>query len=698
MTTYLAQAASVLVCISLLLQRSSAQLTSRITSPANKYIYTVEISNPTDTTISLLAWNNVFDPLTKLPVLFDVRDDQGNIVPLASTNVMRASMSSNDFYSLAPREFFSRTIDIRQIMQNLPSGPSTPQGAGLGDKVFTITTPAAYKGVIGDASAVVAALANLDSSPKNLGDLGTSNLQDITVASTTARFSNVFPLFPEADSTYFSPADGTHTATECAAQDLADVSNAIFDAGVYASSLAKAANDSTNTLFPRFISPSADNRQLVSTVAAAAAASLIEGQGPHVDVHCQDIQGLCANSNFLGYSFTPSFLGDAYIVLCPAARALGRAPAPCELGSVGGASASHVLFHLLMTLNNVVPIVATSLVNGLLACQNLANSTLIQPTRNPDSLAQLAIAEWGYGLAGAPYNGAICLPADGIPIPPSTRKRETSSRQRREWNPNKDPRRAPGHTSPQSLSRRQGTGYADLDYDLAKTSECTPAESSMLQLALENARAMARWASENLSSTTTESSDRWTAYFNGDSQTKRRVKANFDKVAKWNLTAPHVSDVRFRCDRFRRSDFCRGGQTQATVQTYVYPNYEPKLLITCNDYFYNAISLQCLNPESLPHFLYDHQRDQGGIMLHELLHITSTRGRTTTIGDGSPYCANWHCLQQNAHDRVLPSFQPANLPEVVATSYEFFAYDVRAARQECSWTDYAGAMSGAIFG
>ena len=85
-------------------------------------------------------------------------------------------------------------------------------------------------------------------------------------------------------------------------------------------------------------------------------------------------------------------------------------------------------------------------------------------------------------------------------------------------------------------------------------------------------------------------------------------------------------------------------------------------------------------------------------MLHELLHITSTRGRTTTIGDGSPYCANWHCLQQNAHDRVLPSFRPENLPEVVATSYEFYAYDVRAARQECSWTDYAGAMSGAIFG
>ncbi|KAL8969531.1 MAG: hypothetical protein Q9183_001955 [Haloplaca sp. 2 TL-2023] len=696
MTTYLTQAASVLVCLLLLLQRSSAQLASRIISPANKYIYTVEISNPTDTTISLLAWNNIFDPVTKLPVLFEVRDDQqGSVVPLASSNVMRASMSSKDFYYLAPGESFSRTIDIRQIMQNLPSGPSMPQGAGLGDKIFIITTPAAYKGVIGDASAVVAALADLDSSPKSLGDLGTSNLQDITVAATTERFSNIFPLFREADSTYFSPADGIHASTECAVQDFADVSNAIFDAGLYASSLAKAADDSTNTLFPRFFSPSAYDRHLVSTVAAAAAAGLTQGKGPHVDVYCQDIQGLCTNSNFLGYSFTPSFLGDAYIVLCPAARALGRAPAPCERGSVGGASTSHVLFHLLMTLNNVVPMVATSLVNGLLACQNLAGSTLIQPTRNPDSLAQLAIAQWGYGLGGAPYNGASCLPADGTPISPITRKRATSSRQRREWNPNKDSRRAPRHTSPQGLSRRQSTGYPALDEDLARTSDCTPAESSMLQLALENARAMARSASEDLSSTTTESSERWTAYFNGDSKIKRQVKANFDKVAKWN---PQGSNVRFRCDRFRRSHFCLGSQIQAVVQNYVYPKYQPKLLITCNPYFYNAISLQCLNPESLPNFLYDHQRDQGGIMLHELLHITSTRDWTTTIADGNPACSNWHCLQQNAHDRVLPSFQQANLPEVVATSYEFYAYDVRAARQECSWTEYAGAMSGAIFG
>ncbi|KAL8769462.1 MAG: hypothetical protein Q9209_004523 [Squamulea sp. 1 TL-2023] len=508
MTTYLARAASVLVCSLLLLQWSSAQLTGKTTSPGNKYIYTIEITNPTETAISVLAWNNIFDSLTQLPVLFDVRDDEGNIVPLASTNVMRASMSSNDFYSLAPQEVFSRTIDIRQIMQNLPSGSSAPMGAGLEDKLFTITPLAAYKGVIGDASAVVAAVANFNSSPKTLGDMAKSNLQDITVTSTTERFSNVFPLFREADSTYLGPTDGIHAATDCAAQDLTEISDAIFDAGVYAASLAKAANNSTNTLLPQFVFPSANNLQLVSTIAAAATAS-IHGQGPHVDVYCQDIQNLCGTANILGYSFTPSFLGDAYMVLCPAARALGRAPAPCQTGSVGGASASHVLFHLLMTLNNVVPTVTTASINGLVACQDLANSTLIQPTRNPDSLAQLAVVEWGYGFGGAPYNGGTCLPADGIP--PSMKKRAASFRHRRESNPNKLAMRAREHTSPQSLSRRQG--YADLDHDLARTVGCTPGESYMLQLAVENARAMARWASADLSSTSSES-NRWAAYGN----------------------------------------------------------------------------------------------------------------------------------------------------------------------------------------
>ncbi|KAL8994838.1 MAG: hypothetical protein Q9169_005314, partial [Polycauliona sp. 2 TL-2023] len=533
MAAYLARAVFGFLCPILLLSGVSAQLIANVKSPGNVYIYTIEITNPTETPVSVLAWNNMFDNSTRLPVLFDVRDDEDNIVPLASTYVMRAGMSSNDFYTLAPHESFSRTIDIRQIMQHLPSGPSSPQGAGLTQKVFTITPLAAYKGVIGDASTVVAALADLASSPKKLGDLGTSNLQDITVTTKSIRGANTFPLFAGPDSTYLGTPDGTHAATDCTAQDLADVSNAIFDAGVYANSLAIAANDSTNTLLPEFISPSVHNLPGISAIAAAAVGS-INGQGPHVDVHCTDYDNLCGDPNVLGYSFTPSFLGNAYIVLCPTARALGRAPAPCQTGSVGGASTSHVLLHLLMTLNNVVPTVATSSINGLLACQNLATSTLIDPTRNPDSLAQVAIAEWGYGFGGPPYSGATCLPAEGVP---SRMKKRASSSFKHQTESNSDKQdklatRRREHSSPQNLSRRQRRQrYLELEEDLARTTDCSRRESAMLRLAVENARAMARWASADLSSTSPESSARWTTYFNGDSTVRATVKKNFDMVA-----------------------------------------------------------------------------------------------------------------------------------------------------------------------
>ncbi|KAL8643874.1 MAG: hypothetical protein Q9226_008065 [Calogaya cf. arnoldii] len=387
MTTCLARTALLLLCAFLLLPWSSAQLTGSVGSPGNPNIYFIEITNPTETPVSVLAWNNIFDGLTQLPVLVDVRDDEDNIVPLASTNVMRACMSSADFYTLAPHEFFTRTIDIRQMMQHLPSGPSPPQGAGLTPKVFTIRQPNAFKGVIGDASAVVAALANLGSSPKTLGDMGKSNLQDITLVSNNLRTSNTFPLFPDADPTYLGPADGTHAAAN-----------------------SRAANDSTNTLLPQFIFRNINNLQAVSAIAAAAVNS-INGHGPHVDVYCEDVEDLCGNPNILGYSFTPSFAGTAHIVLCPTARALGRTPAPCQTGAVGSASASHILLHLLITLNNVVPTVTTSSINGLVPCHDLASSPWLDATRNLDSLAQVAIAEWGYGFGGPPYNERLaCQP------------------------------------------------------------------------------------------------------------------------------------------------------------------------------------------------------------------------------------------------------------------------------------------------
>lgn len=83
-------------------------------------------------------------------------------------------------------------------------------------------------------------------------------------------------------------------------------------------------------------------------------------------------------------------------------------------------------------------------------------------------------------------------------------------------------------------------------------------------------------------------------------------------------------------------------------------------------------------------------------MLTELLHVLTTSRGKTAVGDGDPECYNWNCMVQNAHDRVLPAFNRANLPEKVAIHYEFFAYSARAARMDCTWTEFAGATFGAL--
>ena len=475
---------------------SLAQLTGSVTSPGNPYIVTIEITNPTQNTISILAWNNVFDNTTQLPVLFDVRDDQGNVVPLASTYAMRAGMSSSDLYPLAAGQTYYRTIDLRQIMQNLPSGPSTPSGAGLAPKVFTIAPPLSFKGIVGDASAVVEALATLKANAPTLGDMATSNLQDITVTSTPTRLSAVFPILGDVSPSFMSSGDGAHVDSDCTAQSLTQMSDALFDAGVYANSLAMAANNSSNPLFPLFFRESA--RQKVQSIATAAANSF-HGQGPHVDLYCTDIQNLCGNENILGYSFTPSFLGNAYIVLCPSARALGRAQVPCQTYSLSGATTSHVLIHLVLTLNNVVTAVMTESLNGPAACQGLSNSSLTDATSNPDSLAQLAIAQWGYGLGGLPYTGPSCLPVGSIKLGVHSRAVPV------------------GHTkslsTAESHSRRSlSLSVKDFQTQIALTQDCAASESSMLQIAIANAQALAKYASSDLGRTSAPSTARWTTY------------------------------------------------------------------------------------------------------------------------------------------------------------------------------------------
>lgn len=488
MTFYRIRALRVLGFIALLQQWSSAQLTGKLTSPGNPYIVTVSITNPSENTVSILAWNNLFDYTTQLPVLFAVKDDHGNDVQLASTNAMRAGISNSDLYPLKAGQNFTRVIDMRQIMQNVPSGPSEPLGAGLQPKIYTVYLPVSFKGITGPVSVPLGAAADLTGNPPTLGNFAAANLQDVTLQANPLRLSSIFPIIGNVDSTFTSSADGIHMDSDCVAQNLTDDSNALFDAGVYADSLAMAANDSSSPLFPLFFSGT--SREVVESIAKAAADS-IRGMGPHVDLYCTDLQSMCGDPNILGYSFTPSFLGNAYIVLCPSARALGRAPQPCynpETGSERSASASHVLFHLLMTLNNVVTAVMATSVYGTLACEEVSNSTLIDPTKNPDSFAQLAIAHWGYGLGGPPYNGASCLPAGGVL--PDLQKREVSAKPREARSLPKPLARAAKRAPPETLQ------------------DCSAAEFDMIRISVANAQALARLASSDLSSAS--SSDRWT--------------------------------------------------------------------------------------------------------------------------------------------------------------------------------------------
>ena len=471
-----------------------AQLEGRVISPGNSYVVTIQITNPTQNTIAVLAWNNAFDNTTQLPILFNVRDDHESVVPLASTYVMRAGMSSSDLYSLAAGQTYYRTVDLRQVMQNLPSGPSTPSGAGLTKKVFTVALPTSYRGIIGNPWAVVQAAAGLNSSHPTLADLSVSNLHKIIVTSSPIKLSAVFPMLGDLSPSFANPDDGMRMDSECAADK--NISDAIFDTGVYARSLAMSASNLSSSIFTMFFPTLA--RQKVNSIATAALRS-INGHGPHVELYCTDIQNLCGNPNILGYSFTPSFLGNAYIVLCPTVQAFGRALPPCQTGSLSSATTSHVLLHLLFTLNNVVPAVMTQSLNGPIACQGLANSTLENPTSNPDSLAQLAIAQWGYGLGGTPYDGPSCLPVSAVD--PVVRRRAKPSRY--------------GSSSRPKMSRsRRALSLSSQDFQtqIGLTEDCAASELSMVHIAITNAQALAMYALGDLRGTSKSSVDRWTTY------------------------------------------------------------------------------------------------------------------------------------------------------------------------------------------
>lgn len=471
----------------LLIQLCGAQLTGNITSPGNVFVVTISISNPTQQTISILKWNNVFDNSTQLPVSLAIEDDQGVETPIASTYVMRAGVFNSDLYSLAPGETYEKVLDLRQILQNLGSG-----GSGLQRRRITMSLPPSFQGIMSTGPIPLEANADLTTSPIRLGNFALAGLQDISVTSEPFPGSLDFPLFRLATIADPGPADGIQVHSSCAPPNATD-SDAIFDAGIYAHSLLMAANDSSSSLYPQFFQDSM--RQSVGAVASAAA-STIHGNGPHVDLYCTDILKLCGDRNILGYTFAPSFLGNAYIVLCPVTISLGRVPEPCSTPPETQVSASkdHVLFHLILTLSNIIPTTMSQSIYGSQSCQQmLSNSTSKRINasllKNADSYAQLAIAHWSYGLGGLPYTGSSCLPPDNVV--PGNQKRESVVRSVMKE------RSILERQASKSRLRRQQPDLDDeyfLEKELAKVGACTGVEKELTDNALANARDMAALA------------------------------------------------------------------------------------------------------------------------------------------------------------------------------------------------------------
>lgn len=476
--------------LQLLFQGVIGQLTGNITSPGNPFIITVDITNPTTNTISILSWNNIFDNATQLPVSFSVIDDQGNPVQLASTYAMRAGITNDDLYDILPGQIFSRVFDMRQFLQSVPSGPSGPQ-----PKTISISLPQVFKGISHSGSYQIPAAAASDITlTPSIGDFSAAGLQDISLSSRPLKLSYNFPIFQDLDTGYSNPGDGIQIQTaDCQNGNFTDLSNAIFDAGVYAKSVYLAATNATSALFADFFNAGQDAETVanISTLVMNAT----NGSGPHVDVYCTDGLNLCdSGSNILGYSSTPSWLGNAYITLCPSARILGRAPPPCTSFGAESISAttSHVMFHLILTVNNVVRTMIDDSVYGSKASRQLRNSQVWDPTKNADSYAQLAIDQWNFGLGGSPYSGPSCFPADGNPpnIPKRMRGRQLYSVSSQHI-PHTTSERASNHL------RRQAGLYSGLDQIVAAASQCTHAENQLLQYAILNARAMAALARDN---------------------------------------------------------------------------------------------------------------------------------------------------------------------------------------------------------
>ncbi|KAL8827575.1 MAG: hypothetical protein Q9191_003099 [Dirinaria sp. TL-2023a] len=585
----------VLECFLFSSQTSFAQLTGSITGLGNPYIITINITNPTANTISILKWNNIFDNQTLLPVSFNIIDDEGEDVQIASTYAMRSGITNNDLYNFAPGQTFSKTFDLRSYLQSIPSGPSRG-----GQILYQVALTSVFQGVSHSGSYVVPtdAAADLTSQAPRLGNYAAAGLGDITVAVQPLRLSSVFPIYRDVDASYASAANGAQMDTaDCVAQNATIVSDALSDAGIYAHSVALAANDSNSKLYGQFFSEA--SRKTVQAVASTVASS-VTGSGP----------------------------------------------------------------------------VISNSVCGTSGCIDLANSSGAPPsqanaTKNPDSYAQLAIAQWGYGQGGAPYNGDSCLPPNGVL--PAVEKRDAQ--------PVAGLRPVPRSSAAHGLASRQTDNVWEQSITLSQ--QCSGDALVLLQDAAANARTLAKFAQNNIHS------DYWVYAFNAGPQVQQQVYDTFGIAARWNTTGNDAA-IKLRCDFQRKTHFCKEGTRAFLVLPHT------AYMIFCPGFFYQPLALPCAVPTQQNPTI----NEQGGNFLHLLLQVPHLVGRD--IHDGyhtDPKwkfgaCYDWRCVTWYAYNRVLPDFNPVNFPENVAANYEYFAYGVRAEQTDCSWTRYAGSFFG----
>lgn len=477
------------ICTLWFLNLVAAQLTGSITSPGNPFIITVKITNPTTDTLSLLKWNNIFDNETQLPVSFNIKDDVGNDLQIASTYAMRSGMTSSDLYVFTPQQTFVQIFDLRTYLQDLPNGRD-----GLQTRVIQISLPTVFPGVAQHEvySVPSEAATHLSEQPSTLGNFSAAGLEKITVDAAPLRLAFQFPIFQQLSGNEIGPADGIQPdKAQCTFPNMTGVPDALADTELYAHSVQLAASDPNSMLYQSYFPDSL--RNTVQSIATSVVNST-RGHGPHVDLYCSDILNLCgSNSNILGYTFTPSWIGSAYIVLCPSALNLGRAPAPCSTpaGTQTSASTSHVLFHLMLTVNNVVGRVISNSVYGSLASQKLLEASKAgQPTTDPlgnvDSYAQLAVAQWEYGLGGPPYTGEACLPPDN----------KLHQNDKRIVSVQADGLDEPTTRDRRLSIRQDATEQYYLDM-AERAEECKGTQEIVIQNAAENARALARAARDN---------------------------------------------------------------------------------------------------------------------------------------------------------------------------------------------------------